>query len=131
MKIPYDDDFARKIDSEISKGPRLNLNNNIANKRGKLPIDVADRMFWIGHAMGCQSIEHLRMRHTPREKLTREFTIAETNRYLKEMEMPPMNANETALFIFIMTKYMTIEKAKKTARMDSFIRDATKRFENK
>jgi len=88
-------------------------------------------MFWIGHAMGCQSMEHLRMRHTPKDKMTRAFTIAEVNRYLKEMEMPPMNAEETALFIFIMTKYVDIQRWKAGSRMDSFMRDAIKRFENK
>ena len=123
------DDGPKLIPDNID--PRINLNANIQNKRGKLPIDVGERLMWIGHAMGCQAMEHLRIRQTPKDKLTREFTIAEVNRYLIEMEMPPMNANETMLFTFYMTKYMKIQQQKKTARMDSFMKDITRRFENK
>jgi hypothetical protein len=111
--------------------PRINLNAGMSNKRGKLPIDVGERLFWMGQAMGCASQEHIQIRRTPKEKLTREFLIAETNRYLNDFGMPGMNVNETALFIFYMTKHMEIQKRKKIARMDSFMKDVVKRFENK
>jgi hypothetical protein len=111
--------------------PRLNLNNNLQNKRGKLPIDVGERLFWMGQAIGCASQEHIVIRHTPKERLTREFLIAETNRYLHDFGMPAMNANETALFIFYMTKHIQIQQRKKAARMDSFMKDVVRRFENK
>lgn len=113
-------------------GPRLNLNNTIQNKRGKLPIDVAERMFWIGNAMGVQAMENLRMKHTPKEQMTRNFITGEINRVLtEEYGMPPMNEHETMLFVFVMTKHIETEKRKKAMRMDAFMKDTIKRFENK
>jgi hypothetical protein len=111
--------------------PRINLNTNMQNKRGKLPIDVGERLFWMGQAMGCASQEHIQIRHTPKEKLTREFLIHETNRYLTDFGMPTMNVNETALFIFYMTKYIEMQKRKKLARMDSFMKDVVRKFGDK